>query len=270
MPTDRGKKDIEYLLYFIISIIATTAGAMTGMGGGVIIKPVLDILGRSDVATIGVLSCITVFAMALVSIAKQLRQKVKVNLKVALPLSVGSVLGGNLGQQALTAIIRQIGDNRLVTVVQNVLLAVLIIGVFFYMLYKNKIKTLGVDGVIASLLVGLMLGVFSSFLGIGGGPINVAVLIFVFSFDTKSATVYSIITILFAQMAKLVMITTSTGFGVYDLSMLLPMVIGAVSGGFIGSWLNKKLPEKTVEVCFNGVQVLVFAICLLNIARNVI
>lgn len=30
-----------YLVSFIIALAATTAGALTGMGGGVIIKPVL-------------------------------------------------------------------------------------------------------------------------------------------------------------------------------------------------------------------------------------
>lgn len=240
------------------------------MGGGVIIKPLLDILGHYDVDTIGMLSCITVFAMAVVSILKQLRQKIKISAKIALPLSAGAVLGGNLGQRILASIIASLGDNRVVVVVQNIALGLLIGVVFLYMLYKSKIKTLHVDGVIPSLLVGLFLGFVSSFLGIGGGPINVALLIFLFSFDTKTATVYSIVTILFAQISKLVSVTFTTGFGRYDFSILPAMVAGAILGGFIGSWLNKKLPEKTVDLCFNGVQVLVFCICILNIVRNVI
>lgn len=261
---------MEYIIYFIIAIGATTAGAMTGMGGGVIIKPVLDVLNQYDVATIGMLSCITVFAMAIVSVMKQIQQKVKISVKTALPLSIGSVMGGNIGQVILTAIISRLGDNRIVLVVQNILLALLIIAVFFYMLYKNKIKTLGLSGIIPSLLAGIFLGFISSFLGIGGGPINVALLIFLFSFGTKTATVYSIVTILFAQISKLFSVAFSTGFAVYNLSMLLPMVIGAILGGFIGSWLNKKLSEKTVEICFNGVQVLVFTICIFNIVKNII
>lgn len=54
-------------VYFLIALLATTAGAMTGMGGGVIIKPLLDLLGDYDAATIGVLSALTVFVMSLVS-----------------------------------------------------------------------------------------------------------------------------------------------------------------------------------------------------------
>ena len=43
----------------------------------------------------------------------------------------------------------------------------------------------------------------------------------------------------------------------------------AIAGGFIGAALNKKLPEKTVEKAFNGVQLLVLAICVFNIIRNI-
>lgn len=34
----------QYFLYFLIAFGATTAGSMTGMGGGVIIKPLLALL----------------------------------------------------------------------------------------------------------------------------------------------------------------------------------------------------------------------------------
>lgn len=127
---------------------------------------------------------------------------------------------------------------------------------------------LGATGMIASGLTGVFLGFLSSFLGIGGGPINVALLIFVFAFNTKTATVYSIITILFAQISKLISVGVATGFAVYDLSKIPVMIIGAILGGFIGSWLNKKLPEKTVEICFNGVQVIVLGFCIFNVIRN--
>lgn len=261
---------LSYIIYFLITIFATTAGAMTGMGGGVIIKPVLDIINDFDVATIGVLSSITVFTMSIVSVWKQIRQKTVINYKIAIPLAIGSVAGGSLGQEMLSGIINTLNANRHVLVVQNILLGILIIGVFFYMLNKSKIRTLGINNILLVLLAGIFLGIVSSFLGIGGGPINVALLIFLFSFDTKTATVCSIITILFAQISKLFSVAIGTGFAVFDLSMLLPMVVGAVLGGFIGSWLNKKLTEKTVEICFNGVQIIVFMFCIYNITANLL
>ena len=50
-----------YLIHFLIAIGATTVGSLTGMGGGVIIKPLMDVMQNFDVETIGVLSSITNF-----------------------------------------------------------------------------------------------------------------------------------------------------------------------------------------------------------------
>ena len=123
-------------------------------------------------------------------------------------------------------------------------------------------------GVVVSLLVGVFLGICSSFLGIGGGPINVALIIYLFSFDTKTATVCSLVTILFAQISKLTTVALTTGFGVFDLSIAPVMIVGAIAGGFIGASLNKKCSEAAVEKAFNAVQLLVLAISIFNIVRN--
>ncbi|MGB4608662.1 MAG: hypothetical protein GX243_05760 [Tissierellia bacterium] len=49
------------ILYFLITLFATTLGSTSGMGGGVIIKPVLDAFGHYDIETISVLSSVSVF-----------------------------------------------------------------------------------------------------------------------------------------------------------------------------------------------------------------
>ncbi len=256
-----------YVLYFLIAIGATTVGSLTGMGGGVIIKPLMDLLGGFDVETIGVLSSVTVFAMSVVSVGKQMAQKTKIDFAMAIPLALGSVGGGLLGQWLLQLIVGSAPKN-LVTVVQNGVLAVLILAVFLYMRNKSHIRSLSLHGLVPSVLVGVFLGVCSSFLGIGGGPINVALIIYLFGYDTKSATVCSIVTILFSQISKLSSVALTTGFAVYDLSILPVMVVGAIAGGFIGASLNKKLQEQTVDKAFNAVQLLVLALSIVNIARN--
>lgn len=261
---------MNYILYLLISLFATTLGAITGVGGGVIIKPALDIIKEFDVGTIGVLSCITVFSMSIVSIIKQMRQKAQIDLKIALPLAVGSVLGGQLGQGALETAISGLKLQQTVVVIQNSVLAALLVGVFLYMMKKDALPTLHVHSILPSVLVGVILGFLSSFLGIGGGPINVAVILFVFSLDIKAATLYSIVTIFFAQASKLAGIVLTTGFEKYNLTVLPVMVAGAIAGGFVGSMLNKRFSKKSVELCFDIVQCLVFLICICNIVRNMV
>lgn len=89
------------LIYFVVVWIATTAGALTGMGGGVIIKPVLDVIGEYDAATIGVLCSCTVFTMSIVSIHKQVRQKAKIE-----PAAVGRLDFGRLERRTAFAVYR--------------------------------------------------------------------------------------------------------------------------------------------------------------------
>lgn len=258
-----------HVLYFLIAIGATTVGSLTGMGGGVIIKPLMDMLQGFDVRTIGVISSITVFSMAVVSIGKQMFSKTKIPFDMALPLGIGSVIGGLVGEWLLDVIVGALDANELVTVVQNVVLSLLILGVYLYMRNKSRIKGKQLRGIVPSLLAGGFLGVCSSFLGIGGGPINVALIIYLFSYDTKTATICSLVTILLAQVSKLCSVAFTTGFAVYDLSIAPVMVIGAVAGGFLGASLNKYFSENAVEKAFNAVQLLVLALAISNIVRNV-
>lgn len=148
--------------------------------------------------------------------------------------------GGLAGEKLLQVIVDALRANSAVTVVQNVVLSLLILAVFLYMKNKSRIPSRELRGVVVSLLVGVFLGICSSFLGIGGGPINVALIIYLFSFDTKTATVCSLVTILFAQISKLTTVALTTGFGVFDLSIAPVMIVGAIAGGFIGASLNKK------------------------------
>ena len=49
------------LIYFLVALLSTICGSIDGLGGGVIIKPVLDFLGDYNIETIGVLSACTIF-----------------------------------------------------------------------------------------------------------------------------------------------------------------------------------------------------------------
>jgi len=259
---------LKTILYFLISILATTLGSIAGFGGGIIIKPVLDVLGDYSVQTIGILSSITVLAMSAASAGKQLLQKTRFDIKTLLPLAIGAAIGGVFGQKLLVAVVNAYEIGSAVIIIQNATLLVFVIAVLLYMLNRKKIKSRNLSGIWASVFVGFSLGLVSSFLGIGGGPINVALMVYLFSFDIKTATVCSIITILFSQLANIGLTTFMVGFGRYDLKMLPLMVIGAIAGGFIGAHLNKRLDEKTVEKCFIGVQFLVIGFAVFNVFRN--
>ena len=141
---------MQYVLYFLIAIGATTVGSLTGMGGGVIIKPLMDVLHGFDVQTIGVLSSLTVFSMSVVSIGKQMLARTKIPFGTAIPLALGSVAGGLAGEKLLQVIVDALRANSAVTVVQNVVLSLLILAVFLYMKNKSRIPSRELRGVVVS------------------------------------------------------------------------------------------------------------------------
>lgn len=258
----------QALLYLFIVLFATTAGALTGMGGGVIIKPILDMLGNFDALSISMLSSITVFSMASVSVFGHRRRGKRLEGKIVAPLAVGAAIGGMAGDWLVSLFaVRHSGPT--ITVVQNAVLALLIAGIFMYMRNKDKVRKLNKAGIIAPAVTGAILGVLASFLGVGGGPINAALIIFVFGFETSTATVCSLVIIWFSQAAKLVSAAMTGGFGECNLTMLPPMIIGALCGGIFGGRLQSKMGEAAIDRAFNVMQGLIFVLCIWNIVRNI-
>ena len=250
-------------LYFFITLTATLVGAVAGMGGGVIIKPVFDMLGDYDIVTISMLSSITVFCMALVSTIKQVSGGFKVT-KPMIAITTGAVAGGIAGGAAFS-LVKAIVEPSTVTVIQSVILTVLM----FICLFYQKLPAMHVHTVTGQAIIGLLLGMLGTFLGIGGGPINVAVLVLILGIGIRDAAKISVFIILFAQAFGLL----TKGFGgqfqaVQDYNLLLVMIPAAVIGGLAGARLNIKLKEKHIHLFFTAAVLAVILICGFNIYKN--
>lgn len=259
---------LYFFMYFVVVLIATTVGALTGMGGGIILKPLMDMIGQYDAATIGILSSFTVLTMSCVSLIKQKKQQVKVDRTIALSLASGSIVGGYWGDVLLTKSIYWL-SNSIVVVAQNISLSFLLVVVICYIHFQHILPTLRARHFGVGFCVGILAGTISTFLGIGGGPINVAMLLFVFSVDIKQAVVNSLITIFFAQVAKLLSIVAAGSLTEYDLSALIAMLPAAIMGGWVGSKMNKQFSDKNIKLAFNSVQILVLLTCIRNIINNI-
>ncbi|MEG0684290.1 MAG: sulfite exporter TauE/SafE family protein [Coprobacillus sp.] len=235
------------LIDSIIVLISTLLGSLAGLGGGVIIKPMLDIVGFHDISSISFFSSCAVLSMAVYSIFRQLKNGVKFDWKMISYIGIGAILGGNIGSQLFSYVLNSF-DETLVKMVQALILALLLT---LTIIIINKEITFSINKKSVYVLVGISLGIISSFLGIGGGPINVAVFVMFFSIDIKRATVFSLATILFSQISKLMTIFLTTGFQSYDCEILLWVIPTAILGGMIGSYFNKISSEKVIKRVFS-------------------
>ena len=256
----------QSLLYFVVSLAASIVGAVCGIGGGVIIKPTLDMFGWASVSTISFLSGCTVLSMSFYSAVKSMISHDRsVDIKTGTPLAIGAALGGILGKQMFVFIRNLSDESNAVSVVQSICLAVITLGTLIYTINKTKIKSHIVKKKISCLLIGLVLGICSSFLGIGGGPINLVVLCFFFGMDTKAAAVNSLYIIMFSQLFSLIYTIIIDAVPKFSFITLAFMVCGGILGGFIGRILNKKLNNAAVDKLFIILMVLIIGISIYNI-----
>lgn len=263
---------IESLIFFIISLLASIGGAICGIGGGVIIRPILDLCAVASVPAISFMSGCTVLSMSVYSVTSSLVSKKEnlIKLYPAVPLSVGAAIGGLVGKELFSQACKVFENQNHVGAVQAGVLAVVTLGTLIYVIFKSKIKTLDVKNVIVAGIIGLLLGVISSFLGIGGGPINLIVLLFFFGMDTKAAAQNSLFIILFSQLASLISTLVTNTVPEFDVLSLVVMIIGGIFGGMIGRVFSRKMDEKAVDKLFLALIALIILMCVFNAVRYAI
>lgn len=256
-----------YIVFFIVSFLASIAGAICGIGGGVIIKPLLDSLGILDVATISFLSGCTVLAMSAYSFTiSKIKKESLVDMKTGTPLAIGAAIGGIAGKSIFQILVKSLDQNDVGAIQAGCLLAVTL-GTLLYTINKEKIKTKKITNISVCLLVGGILGILSSFLGIGGGPINLVVLFYFFSMPTKVAAQNSLYIILFSQITSLGNSVVTAKVPEFSVLLLLLMAGGGILGGFCGRNINKRIDSRKVDILFMILMILIIGINIYNMYR---
>ena len=120
---------MEIILFFVC-LIACIIGAISGIGGGIIIKPVVDSLNIMSISTLNFLSGCTILSMSIVSLYRN--KNVKLNFAIPIFLGIGASIGGIIGKQ-LFDIVGKNFDNSIVGFIQSILL--FIINIFIYIIF---------------------------------------------------------------------------------------------------------------------------------------
>jgi len=254
-------------IYFIISFIASIIGAISGIGGGVIIKPVLDGVSSLGVSTISFLSGTTVLSMTAVSLLKNRTSTVSLNLKYTSLMAAGGVIGGLAGKYLFDILKTATGNDQMVGVLQSVLLFIITTAVLLFALAKDKIRPHHSESLLFSIFIGFLLGAVASFLGIGGGPINLAVLYFFFSMDTKTAAINSIFIIFFSQLTSLLFTIFAGTVPAFEPFVLIIMCAGGIGGGIVGSHLLYRMSNKAVDYLFISTIGIIILLTIYNTLR---
>lgn len=257
----------KFILYVFIILIANTLGAISGMGGGIIIKPALQFFGSDSAIVINFYSSVAVLVMSISSTFKQIKLHNQVDAKDVGLIGAGSIVGGILGDSTFKLFFDYFGNEISVAVQMILVILTLIFSLF---VTSGKWKTYALTGSTVMVMIGSFLGAASTFLGIGGGPINTACFILVLGIGIRKATIYSIITIFFSQLAKI-----SQGIILHTIpsvnpALVLVIAITAILGGWMGAIISNKIPPKSILTLFRGMIVSVLLLDLTNLCNIII
>ena len=260
-----------YVIFLLVSFGACVIGAICGIGGGVIIKPVLDSFGLLSVSAISFLSGCTVLSMTCYSVIKsRLSGNSLIEMRSGSILAVGAAVGGLAGKELFDRISLLFPDQNMVGAVQAACLMLITVWTLICTIRKDRLHTCIVTHPAPIFLIGLVLGIFSSFLGIGGGPINLVVLFIFFSMDTKTAAENSLYIILFSQTASTLKTILQGKVPDFQLPLFIGMVICGILGGIVGRRINSRIDEKRVQKLFIGIMVVIILINIYNICKYTI
>ncbi len=255
------------IVYFVIALGASVIGSISGVGSGVIIKPVFDAVGTMNVSTVSFLSSATVLVMSIVSLIRSKGTPVRIEPLISVFLAVGAAVGGIFGKIFFSYVKDLVQNDSTIGLIQAVSLMSINILVFLFMIFKSKIKMFHIKNPVITLCIGWCLGFASVFMGVGGGPINVAVLYLFYSMGSKIAALNSLFIIMCSQISGITQSVVSSTVPQFSVLVLSLMTLGGVIGAIAGSKVSKKISELAVEKIFNSVMILLIVINIINVVQ---
>lgn len=244
-----------YLIIFIAALIA----AMTGIGGGVIVRPILSTTDLS-IVLVSFYASVAIISSTIYSIGRAIVKKENINVKVITFLSIGSFIGGSIGNIIFRNVLTFF-DDSVVVIIQSVLLIITLC----FVLYAS-IKNLRINREFKSrtlmVLVGMTIGIISIFVGIGGGILNVVVLRLMFNTKDKDVVVNSLAMVFISQFASIMLHINNNVHQELDYKFLLLLISSSVFGGIVGKELTTKVDTSVTKKMFIIVITLVM---LLNV-----
>lgn len=225
---------MEYLLYFIITVALSTIFAIAGVGSAIALVPSLNFAGLSfDISRASGLfvNFITTVTTSYLNFKKKLLDK-----EFVVPLILSSMVMAYLGAK--------ISLSMDVQIVKNVFGITLIILATIMLFGINKRKSEKKSNKLLLYIAGSIGGLFSGFLGVGGGSIISPILILC-GYDAKKIAISISFVIPFSSIIAFLSYATVIEI---DYILLTVVGIGAYIGGMMGNYLlHFKVSSKTIK-----------------------
>ena len=229
---------IDQLWLIPLGVAAGMLGSMIGLGGGIIVVPVLTFLGfpPTVAASNSLFAALSNAIASTVSYSKQKRIEFSLGLKLGLLSVPGTVLGAVISTDTAPEIFK-------------ILFGFVLIASAAYIFLRRKIeskeKILSQQMMIFAVGASFFAGIISSFFGIGGGIIFVPLMVVGMGMAMKRAAPTSQLILLFASLSGVIVHSV---LGHPDFLQAGFLAIGSFIGGLIGARLSIDIKERYLQI----------------------
>ncbi|MFC0081399.1 sulfite exporter TauE/SafE family protein [Aciditerrimonas ferrireducens] len=261
------------ILLFIISIAAGVLGSLIGLGGGVVVVPVLTLLFHVDIRLAIGASIVSVIATSSGAAAAYVRERMT-NLRVGMFLEIATTTGAVTGAYLTTLL-----PARALFVLFGVVLAYSAVATYrkrhadhplavshdrianalrFHGAYYDEAVGKEIPYAVTGTLPGLgmmyVAGLVSALLGIGSGALKVPAMDLAMHLPMKVST---------ATSNFMIGVTAAASAGVYfargqiDPIIAAPVAAGVLGGATIGARVLGKIENKVVRLIFVVVLIVI-------------
>jgi uncharacterized membrane protein YfcA len=233
------------VLLFLSGLGAGGLGALVGIGGGVVLVPLLHLAFGLPLPVAVAVSLCCVIATSSGAAASYVRDG-RCDVRLGMQLELFTVAGAIIGSLIAPSLPKQ--------ALQLLFGAVTLLGVRSLVQARPREEAATASGEVQRMPLGCAVsfgaGALSGTLGIGGGPIKVPVMNLAMGvpFKVASATSNFMIGVtaaasVFVYMAR----------GLLDLAVAVPTVLGVLAGATIGARLMPHVPTRRLKQIFAGV-----------------
>ncbi len=228
---------------FLIGLIGGLLSGILGIGGGIVFVPLLTYLTKEDFKINTGISSLAIVFVASASAVSYIVNGIEISTYV-LYLIIGAVIGGYLGSR-ISKFITSKNLQRM--------FSVLLLFAAYRMYFGTNFSSRFEENILLYILIGILSGMGSGLLGIGGGIIRIPLLIFFGGIGNLAAQGVSLITAIPSSVAAVIPKLKDREF------IKRGIIIGifGIIGSIIGSNIAFALPQKTLNYAFATFLVLV-------------
>ena len=229
---------IDQLWLIPLGFVAGVLGSMIGLGGGIIVVPVLTFFGFSPTlaASNSLFAAFNNSVASTISYSRQKRIEYSLGIKLGLLTIPGTVLGAYISSDVTPEIFK-------------ILFGFVLIASSVYIFLRKKImgkqKSLTRQMMVFAIGASFFAGIISAFFGIGGGIIFVPLMIVGMGMAMKKAAPTSQLILLFASLSGVIVHTI---LGHSDFLQAGLLSVGSFAGGLLGARLSVDINERFLQI----------------------